>query len=446
MKTSLSVVVAVLVGCALLGAPASAAPPPYPDEPSVPAAPPSPLQAWIDNTVPAPAVAADEEALWRAVLPSPSGDPILDDWPADLAAYAPGEVIEARDVTPTTAARMTVPIARSTLLKFRSTSGTGTPSFGTATLIVPAAAWTGPGSRPVEVNALPINSLGTHCTPGYQLSHSPLDKPNVDLPVFLPAVWTALGKGHAVLLPDHEGPLMAYAEPNVAAHVMLDSIRAARGHLPAELGDSRYVAVGYSGGAIAAYATAMKLAEYAPELAGVLAGAAAGGVVTDYANVAHQFNGKISSGILTTVTLAIAREHPQILRHTNSFAQWVATSPLRDICGESSGPLGIVSLPIDVGADTPAPLDSAFAAGLFEQFDLTDRTAAAPLYLYHGAHDPWIPLGDAQRVFRQQCARGVPGVFRVVPGEHLIGYVTGAAELEAWIDGRLRGVAAPSEC
>ncbi|MFC8530175.1 lipase family protein [Nocardia sp. NPDC057227] len=443
MKASLAVVVTVLVGCALMGAPASAAPP-YPVEPSVPAGTPSPLQEWIDGTVPAPPAAADDETLWRAVLPTPTGDPIFDAWPDDLPAFAPGAIIEARDVTATTAVRMPTPIARATLLKFRSTSATGAPSFGTATLIVPAVPWSGP--RPVEVNALPINSLGTHCTPGYQLSHDLLDKPNLDLPVFLPAVWTALGKGHAVLLPDHEGPFMAYAEPNVAAHVVLDSIRAARGFLPGELGESRYVAIGYSGGAIAAYAAAMKLDEYAPELNGVLAGAAAGGVVTDYVNVAHQFNGKISSGILLTVTLAIAREHPEILRHTNTLAQWVATSPLRDICGETSGPLGIVGLPVDVGADTAAPLDSEFAAALFDRFDLTDATSPVPLYIYHGAHDPWIPLDDAERVFREQCGRGVPSVFRVVPGEHLIGYVTGAPELEGWIDGRLRGAPAPREC
>ncbi|MFC3965580.1 lipase family protein [Nocardia jiangsuensis] len=445
MKTSVPIVVAVLVGCALMGAPASAAPP-YPVEPPLPAAPPSPLQAWIEGTVPAPPVATDEESLWRAILPSPSGDPILDTWPADLAERAPGEIIEAREVTATTALRVGMPVARSTLLKFRSTSGTGAPSFGTATLIVPVAPWTGPGSRPVEVNALPINSLGLHCTPGYQMSHGLLDKPNADLPAFLPAVRTALGKGHAVLLPDHEGPFMAYADPNVAAHVMLDAIRAARGFPPGEFGESRYVAVGYSGGAIAAYAAAMKLDEYAPELAGVLAGAAAGGVVTDYVNIAHQFNGRISSGILLTVTLALAREHPEILRHINNSAQWVATSPLRDICGETSGPLGIVGLPVETAADTAAPLDSEFAAALFRQFDLTARTSSAPLFMYHAAHDPWIPLGDVQRVFREQCGRGVPGVFRVVPGEHLIGYVTGAPELEGWVDGRLRGIPAPSEC
>ncbi|MGW5383519.1 lipase family protein [Nocardia sp. NPDC003963] len=450
MKSLLAVVVTVFVGCASSFGSAATAYADPPDGAAVPEVPdPAPIQEWIDETIPAPtqlAAGDPEVSLWRGVLPSGTDDPIFDAWPAGLETLSPGRIIETRDVTTTTAARMATPISRATLLKFRSTSASGGPSFGTATLIVPATPWTGPGSRPVEVNAMPINSLGSHCTPGFQLSHDLLDRPNTDFPVFLPSVWWALSKGHAVLMPDHEGPLMAYAEPTVAAHVMLDAIRAVRGYAPAEFGAGRYVAVGYSGGAIAAYAAAMLLDEYAPELAGVLTGAAAGGLVTDNASVAHQFNGNISSGILLTVALAVAREHPEILRYMNHLGQWVATSPLRDICGDASGPLGVVGIPIDVAANTANALDTPFAARMFERLDLTGRTSAVPLYIYHGLHDPWIPLDDAQQMFRQQCGRGVAAVFRVVGGEHLIGYVTGYPELGGWIDARLRGEPAPREC
>lgn len=450
MKPLLAILGTVLVGCAWLGVPPTRA---YADPSAAPAEPevnaPSPLQQWIDGTIPAPSQFADDEpglSLWRGVLPSATGDPIFDTWPADLTNFSPGQIIERRDVTATTAARMATPISRATLLKFRSTSASGGPSFGTATLIVPAAAWTGAGPRPVEVNAMPINSLGSHCTPGFQLSHDLLDRPNTDLPVFLPSVWLALSKGHAVLMPDHEGPLMAYAEPNTAGHVMLDAIRAVRTYAPDEFADSRYVAIGYSGGAIASYAAAMLLDEYAPELRDVLIGAAAGGLVTDNSSVAHQFNGNISSGILLTVALAVAREHPEILRYMNNLGQWVATSPLRDICGDASGPLGVVGIPIDVAANTAHALDSPFAAKMFERLDLTGRTSAVPLFIYHGLHDPWIPLDDAEHMYRQQCDRGVAAVFRVVGGEHLLGYVSGYPELSGWIDARLRGEPAPSEC
>ncbi|MGW0181249.1 lipase family protein, partial [Nocardia sp. NPDC003345] len=358
----------------------------------------------------------------------------------------PGQIIETRDITTTAAARTPVPIQRALLLKYRSTTAAGAPSFATATLLIPAAAWNGPGHRPVEVNALPINSLGAHCTPGYQFAHGLLEKPNTDLTVFLPSVWWSLGQGHAVLLPDHEGPLMAYAEPTVAGRVMLDAIRAARTTESNLFRDSRFVVSGYSGGGIAAYATAMLLDEYAPELAEVVAGVASGGVVTDNRNVAHRFNGNISSGILLTVALAVAREHPEMLQYMNNAAQWAASSPLKDICGDASGPLGVVGFPLDVVANIGNPLQSPIAEKTFEKMDLAGRRSAVPLFIYHGAHDPWIPLEDAESTFRQQCGRGVPAVFRVVPGEHLIGYATGAPELDNWILARVRGEPAPSEC
>jgi pimeloyl-ACP methyl ester carboxylesterase len=453
----LAAVVTVVVTGALLGeqpARADEGPPDGPMPQLSPAnLPPSPLQNWIDANIKPPQLTAGPEqspgdqqaALWRAILSSPTGDQTFDAWPANLAGLEPGQIIETRDVTATAAQHMAVPIQRAVLLKFRSTSGTGTPSFGTATLITPAASWNGPGPRPVEVNAMPINALGLHCTPGYQLSHDILDRTNTDLVWFLPAIWSALNQGHAVLLPDHEGPLMAYGETNVAGHMMLDSIRAVRNALP-EYGDSRYVVEGYSGGAIAAYATAMLQSEYAPELSDVLMGVASGGLAADYRNIAHRFNGWIASGILLSVSTAIAREHPELLQYMNHLAQWVTTSPTRDLCGDADGPLGVVGIPMDVATNIGNPLDSPVAENLYRQLDLSDRKSGVPLYIYHGAWDPWIPIEDAQRMYGEQCSRGVPAIFRTVPGEHLSSYVTSFPGLEDWINARLRGEPAPSEC
>jgi hypothetical protein len=227
---------------------------------------------------------------------------------------------------------------------------------------------------------------------------------------------------------------------------MLDSIRAVRNYLPGEFGGSRYVSIGYSGGAIASYAAAMLIDEYAPDLSGILTGAAAGGLVTDNRDVAHRFNGNIASGILLTVSLAMAREHPEMLRYMNHLAQWVATSPVRDICGDADGPLGVVGIPMDVAANIPDPLDSPFAQEMFGKIDLTNRKSGVPLYIYHGSLDPWIPLEDTERMYGQQCARGVSAIFRIVPGEHLIGYVTGYPGLADWITNRLSGAPAPNEC
>ncbi|WP_084161158.1 lipase family protein [Nocardia sp. BMG51109] len=447
-----------LVGCLSFGQPwARADDETFGGPPAPPSAPaPSEFQRWIDRTVPAlPFPAAPSPptadlppelaAVWRGVLPLPTGDPAFDAWPAGLDRLAPGDLVEWRDVTATTAPLAVVPIRRALLLKFRTTAASGVPSFGTATLVIPAAAWTGPGGRPVLTNALPINALGARCTPSYALAHGIHDKFNTG-DLFPPTTWWGLSRGYAVLVPDHEGPWMSYAEPAVAGHVVLDAIRAVRAVSPAEFADSRFAVTGYSGGAIASYATAMLLGDYAPELSGVLAGAAAGGLVTDYRALAHKFNGNIASGILLAVSLAMAREHPELLATMNHLAQWVAASPVKDTCGDTNGPLGVIGIPIEIATNTADPLDSPAADRVLRQADLRDRTAGAPLLIYHGAHDFWLPIEGPRELYRQQCARGVPAVFRPEPGEHLLGALAGFPEVVDWLDARLRGVSAPTEC
>ncbi len=428
------------------GPPDNSGPPPAPGNSA-----PSPLQSWIDNAIPTPPpLAATHEAggegaaLWKAILPTPAGDPAFDAWPDNLAAASPGQPLESRDVTEMAASIIHAPIARATLMKFRSTSASNEASFGTATLLVPATAWNGPGARPVEVDTMPINALGLHCTPGYTIAHGVRD--NNDINVFLPDIASELNKGHAVLVPDHEGPRMAYAEPTVAGHTTLDSIRAARALFPTEFRTSRFAVVGYSGGAIASYATTMLLHEYAPELAGVLVGASMGGLVTDYGAVAQVFNGHSASGILLAVTLAMAREHPEMLQYMNHLAQWVAISPVRDICGDADGPLGAVGIPIDVAANIAHPLDSHIAVEMERATNLTDRKSAVPLYVYHGDNDFWIPIQGPRQMYRRQCGLGVPAVFRTVPGDHVSAMLNGAGGSIDWIDARLRGEPAPDEC
>jgi len=454
VKSTLVVAVTALVSCILLashparaedGPPVGAATPPTAGNSG-----PSSLQRWIDSAVPAPPLAVASQptserqsTLWHAVLSPPVGDPFFDSWPSNVDKLSPGQLIEQRDVTAKTASLSTTPIGRAVLMKFGSTSASGTPSFGTATLIIPAAIWTGPGPRPVQVNTLPINSLGLHCTPGYTIGRGERD--NV-IDVFLPTIWSALSRGYAVLVPDHEGPLMSYAEPIVAGHVVLDSIRAVRSMSSNEFRDSRFGVSGYSGGAIASYAAAMLLNDYAPELASVVVGAAMGGLVTDYSALAHHFNGNFASGILLSVVLAMTREHPDMLPYMNHLAQWVATSPLKDVCGDADGPLGEIGIPIDVAANIDHPLDSPIADKIYREMNLTGRKSAVPLYIYHGTTDVWIPGEESRQLYQRQCDLGVPAVFRTVPGDHIGAMLAGLDGADTWLEARLRGRNAQSEC
>ncbi|MFE7800985.1 lipase family protein [Nocardia sp. NPDC057440] len=421
------------------------------------------LQEWIDRVVPPapiPFAAASPQpdpmlpaagltpalaALRQAVLPAPVGDPIFDAWPANLEDLVEGQLLEVRDITPTAGPLILIPIRQALLLKFRTTDAHGLPSYATATLVVPTTAWTGLGSRPVVVNNLPIDALGRECTPGYSFAHGFSTK--TSLTDFIPpTTQLAMLRGYAVLIPDHEGPWMAYAEPYVAGHAVLDAIRAVRELRPEEFGDSKFAMAGYSGGAIATHGAVKLIDSYAPELAEVIVGAALGGVPADFEILSRSMNGNLASAVFMAATFAIGRERPEILARMNNLAQWAATSPLKDMCISGFGIAGVLMLPIDVAANFADPLHSELAAEIYRVTRMAGMKSATPLYIYNGEQEFWIPAEGARNLYREQCGLGVPAVYRRVLGEHIIAAGLGYPEAMVWLDQRLQGVPAPDEC
>lgn len=450
----------VVAGPAMAGPPA-AGPPNPPVLPAIPAMPgvdAATVQRWIDAVVPAPPVVpptdpiasapgtpADLARLQQAVMPSDVGDPIFDQWPANLAAYAPGRIITVRDVTATAAPLLAVPVRQVLLMKFRTTDAYGGPSFATATLVIPATPWQGPGQRPVVVNNLAIDALGRACTPGYTLAHGFNAHSDIgdDIP---PTTQLAVLRGYAVLIPDHEGPRMAYAEPYVAGHAVLDAIRAVRNLRPEEFGTSRFAMHGYSGGAIATRGAVALIGSYAPELVSVIVGAALGGVPVDYRMLARSMNANLASGVFLAATFGVARERPEILARMNNLARWAAISPLKDSCESAFGPAGLLMLPADVAADIPDPLHSPLADRIYAITSMKNMKSAVPLYVYNGQQEFWIPAAGARDYYAQQCALGVRAVYRSVAGEHFLAEMLGYPEAAAWVDQRLQGIPAPDEC
>jgi hypothetical protein len=418
------------------------------------------IQQWIDQVIPPPPIgqapqpvpreetndpAPAPTALYQAVLPAPVGDPIFDLWPPNLAGFAPGAVIEVRDITASAAPLIVVPIRQALLFKYRTTDAHGRPSFATASLVIPATASPVPGARPVVVNNLPIDALGRRCTPGYTLTHG--FSSDSALTDFLPpTTHLAALRGYAVLVPDHEGPLMAYAEPYVAGHAVLDAVRAVRGWRPDEFGASRFAMTGYSGGAIATHGAVKLVDGYAPELAPALVGAALGGVPADYEILARSMNGNLASGVFMAAVFGIGRERPEILARMNHLAQWVTTSPMKDQCVSVFALPGVLLLPIDIAANIADPLHSALAHDIYEVTRMAGLASAAPLYIYNGDQEFWIPAEGARNLYREQCALGVTAVYRGVLGEHIIAAGLGYPEAMIWLDERLRGIPATSEC
>jgi hypothetical protein len=472
MRRLRAVTLALLVIAPLLTGQAAAQPPALPALPfaGLPA-PPSPteasgailpgIQQWIDQVIPPPPIAPAprsaaplEEtndlapalaALRQAVLPAPVGDPIFDLWPPNLADFAPGAVIEVRDITASAAPLVIVPIRQAVLFKYRTTDAHDRPSFATATLVIPATGSPVPGARPVLVNNLPIDALGRRCTPSYTLAHG-LSFESALTDFVPPTTQLAALRGYAVLIPDHEGPLMAYAEPYVAGHAVLDAVRAVRGWRAEEFGASRFAMTGYSGGAIATHGAAKLIESYAPELAPALVGAALGGVPADFEILARSMNANLASGVFMAAVFGIARERPEILARMNHLAQWVTTSPMKDQCISVFALPGALLLPIDIAANIADPLRSTLARDIYEVTRMAGRASATPLYIYNGEQEFWIPAEGARNLYQEQCSLGVTAVYRSVLGEHIIAAGLGYPDAMIWLDERLRGIPAHSEC
>lgn len=448
-----AVVVGLVVLLSLSPAVADAEPPNL-------AAVPSAVPEALDSAVPAPpipqlstipvrsrmaGVSKELQELREAVMPDPSGDEFFDEWPADVAKRSPGEIFSSRDIKPVAGPLLETPLGYARQLKFASTDAHGEPIFATATLFVPPTAWRGPGPRPVLVNNPPIVALGTKCTTGYTFSHGKDGDTNgTDLRP--ETTQESLRKGYAVIVPDHTGPRMAYAEPYVAAHIVVDAIRAAVRYDSTNFGRGPIAMLGYSGGAIATNATMKLSPAYAPEIAQRFVGAAIGGVPADFTVLAGAMNANLASGVYHAAILGIARERPEILTKTNHLARWLATSPIKNLCTGLIGDLGVSHVPTQLLSNDADPYHSQVATEIFDVTALRGLKAAAPTFIYHGAQEWWIPASQARALHAEQCALGANSTYREYPGEHMTTVFVAFDDAMTWLAARLRGIPPANGC
>ena len=414
------------------------------------------LGGSVDRLVPGPELGPEpgpepggtaessREALRAAILPAPTGDPFFDAVPDGLAAAAPGDVLARRDVTAVTAPLAGAPITRAEQFVVRSTEPDGDPTRATASLLEPARPWSGEGPRPVLVNAIAIDSLGTRCTPGYTFAHGPGPHTNA-LDFLPPTTAVALDHGYAVLVPDHQGPEMAYADPVVAGHAILDAIRGLRTIAP-EHADARVGLTGYSGGAIAALGAAKLLDSYAPDLADTMAAVSIGGVPADFEMLLDSMSGNLGVGLLTAAVFGLSRHNPELLDLSNGLAHRMAVSPLRDQCVPALAAMGATLAPIEALAVGDDALTSPTARAFYARARMADVAIRPPLYVYQGAQEFWVPTAGTRALVAEQCALGATVEYREVPGEHLVAMATGFGDSMTWLDRTLRGGAPASTC
>ncbi|AOW93132.1 triacylglycerol lipase [Rhodococcus sp. WMMA185] len=378
-----------------------------------------------------------------SILPSPIQNDDFFSWPPNVGQYEAGEIIRSREVT-TLGFPATSTAHQAYQVMVRSNDSKDRPVPVTATLLVPAEAWTGPGPRPVVVYNMPIDSLGAKCTPSYKMVHGS-NAPDLDPPV--PAL--LLAKNYAVLVPDHEGPRMAYSAGRMAGHAVLDSIRGMKHLTGLGLSKSPVVIAGYSGGAIATGWAAQLQPSYAPDVE--LAGAAAGGTPADFGPLRKTMDGQLGSGLYLSAVLGLTREYPEMLELANPLGVLLAASPLKDQCVTTLELGGVSMLPVETLATVPDPFDTPTGRMIVAENKLGASAPTTPVLLYHGSSrvflgDEFIPEEEAISLQQEWCRAGGNITYSPQIGEHVTAAWFALPELMHWIDERLAGVPVAPGC
>ena len=363
---------------------------------------------------------------WIAVDVTPPGDDRFYRVAGDLASRRPGEVLDARPVEIRHVRRRVQ--ADAWQVTFRSTDSRGAAASGVATVIVPRHPYGGP-ARPLLSYQCAIDSLGAAADPSYTLRQG--------VQIEYPFIARALRRGWSVVTTDYTGPRHAFGVGLLAAHFVLDGIRAAIAFDPAGFGPDTPIGLwGYSGGAQATVAAAEQHPSYAPELN--IVGAAAGGVGVDPTSSTRLFeDGCLFSGIALGACIGLSREDPAVELHR------VLTPPGRALVAAAADmtaeqlALGFPFLRWGHYLTVAGVFEIPGMRNAFESIRLGRATPVAPMYLYHAVHDQNMAVADVDALVEKLRSGGVDVTYRRFRlGEHLIVMLVGAPGALRFLSGR----------
>ncbi|WP_394828146.1 lipase family protein [Pendulispora albinea] len=386
--------------------------------------------------------AGSVSAAAPGVVP-PSQDPFYD-VPSDVARYAPGAVIQSREIVPKWALG-TLPAVHAWQVLYRTNDGEDAPTATVATIVIPNEPWRGPGTRPLVSYQSAEDSVGIDCAPSYSWRNgifAGLGEPLAD-PL---AVAPALLAGWAVVVPDYEGPKGMFGVGRMAGHGVLDGIRAALSFAPDGLNEGTKVAtLGYSGGGLATGWAAELQGSYAPELNYV--GSATGGTPAKLLDVVKWLTGpgRYAAGLGAGGIIGILKQYPELKRFLNDKGramfqkyenacalQLVAGLPFADIQQYTSSP------------DLFAEPDVVAAA---ERQSMGRQAPKAPMANYHGIIDEVVPFAQSKRTVKEWCAGGATiKVDWPLLAEHGLGVVPWYLDGYQFLHGRFAGKTPVNDC
>lgn len=402
-----------------------------------------PARRWVDRL--AFVLVATILALATACQLPPSQDSFYKP-PSPLPPGSNGDVIRSRTATFSTVPGSAESGISSWQVLYRTQNAMGQAVAVSGTVLVPKAAWTGSGPRPIVSWGVGTRGLGDDCAPSASLTNgSDYEGLNIK---------SVLDKGYAVAVTDYEGlgtpGIHTYMVGQSMGRAMLDVVRAAQ-RLPGTgvAANAPVGLVGYSqGGAAAGWATQLA-GTYAPELN--VKGASLGGVPADLAAVAKSLDGSAFVAFALMAALGLDGAYPDLKldSYLNAAGKDLKTKSTTVCITSVDGFSTFLDTAFKHLSDytTTNPLDTPTWQARLAQQKLGAAAPKFPVYQYHGAIDEIIPLDQAMQLRKTWCAAGVQHTWKTeLASEHATGMISGFGDGLTWLGDRFAGKPATNNC
>ncbi|MBP1160591.1 triacylglycerol lipase [Rhodococcus sp. PvR099] len=359
--------------------------------------------------------------------------------PPDLAERAPGDVLKVRQMPP----NLYFPGSQVWEVLFRTKDSEGLPMAANTTYLLPPNHV--PDGPLVSYQHI-INALGNKCKIATELyTTDPFTQIRE-----APGLNIALARGWAVALPDHLGPRMAYGAAKLGGQITLDGLKAVRKIPEFQAANSPIGLAGYSGGGMATGWAAALAPTYAPELN--IVGAAQGGVPMNIGKMAQALgaNPHPAFGLAMAAALGLEREYPDrvdVSGQLNDQGRWLQQM-IQNGCTNEIMFWGIGRSAMQV-TDNKDFMNNPSAWVVMDEnsLELYPGVPDFPIFEWHSPTDALIPVDSIDNTLRRYCAAGTPVETLLTPTpDHLSAAALGLPQALDWIDGRFRGVPAPSTC
>ncbi|BAL88746.1 putative secreted lipase [Actinoplanes missouriensis 431] len=359
---------------------------------------------------------------------------------------------------------------RATRIMYKSTDSTGGPVAVTGAYLEPAAAWKGPGARPLVVLAPGTMGQGDQCSTSLALQRGLIlglekDQFTVSIGYEILAMYRLLAKGIAVVQTDYPGlgttdRLHTYVNRVDSGHAVLDAARAATA-LPGTsiTAKSAVGFYGYSQGGGAVASAAELLASYAPEIP--LKATYAGAPPADLAEVTEAIDGSELMGALGWSVNGFVQSQPALRDLLDAYLNDAGRAALKNLSTMCVGDaiFGYAGKRTTGWTTTGQPVSQIIDAepelrGYLEAQRIGERKPAGVVRVATGVNDNLVPHGQARTMAADWCGRGGKVVYAPVSLprtvspliNHFGPLLTDQGPAIDWLGLRLAGLPAPSTC